>query len=114
MCKGERPIGAANGKETNTMASCYPPPPHSGPSNPHQRWKIRNNRLGSASGARKNFFASVNQGTESYPPPQFLPIPPFCGDWYKGVLPPGLVYIQKSETGNSEMPSKSETNRNDN
>ena len=27
MCKGERPIGAAKGKHTNTMASCHPPPP---------------------------------------------------------------------------------------
>ena len=26
MCKGERPIGAAKGKQTNTMASCHPPP----------------------------------------------------------------------------------------
>ena len=27
MCKGERPIGAAKGKQTNTMASCHTPPP---------------------------------------------------------------------------------------
>ena len=27
MCKGERPIGAAKGKPTKTMASCQPPPP---------------------------------------------------------------------------------------
>ena len=27
MCSGERPIGAAEGKQTNTMASCSPPPP---------------------------------------------------------------------------------------
>ena len=27
MWKGERPIGAAKGKQTNTMASCHPPPP---------------------------------------------------------------------------------------
>ena len=26
-CKGARPIGAAEGKQTNTMASCQPPPP---------------------------------------------------------------------------------------
>ena len=26
MCNGERPIGAARGKQTNTMASCQPPP----------------------------------------------------------------------------------------
>ena len=26
MCKGERPIGAAKGKQTNTMASSPPPP----------------------------------------------------------------------------------------
>ena len=26
MCKGERPIGAAKGKQTNTMASCQDPP----------------------------------------------------------------------------------------
>ena len=26
MCKGERPIGAVKGKQTNTMASCPPPP----------------------------------------------------------------------------------------
>ena len=25
MCSGERPIGAAKGKQTNTMASCHPP-----------------------------------------------------------------------------------------
>ena len=25
MCKGERPIGAAKGKQTDTMASCQPP-----------------------------------------------------------------------------------------
>ena len=30
MCKGERPIGAAKGKQTNTMASCQPPPPPRG------------------------------------------------------------------------------------
>ena len=30
MCKGERPIGAAKGKPTKTMASCQPPPPLSG------------------------------------------------------------------------------------
>ena len=29
MCSGEGPIGAAKGKQTNTMASCQPPtPPH--------------------------------------------------------------------------------------
>ena len=28
MCKGERPIGAAKGKQTNTNASCQPPTPH--------------------------------------------------------------------------------------
>ena len=27
MCKGERPVGAAKGKQTNTMASCQPLPP---------------------------------------------------------------------------------------
>ena len=27
MCKGERPIGAAKGKQTNAMALCPPPPP---------------------------------------------------------------------------------------
>ena len=27
LYKGKRPIGAANGKPTNTMASCQPPPP---------------------------------------------------------------------------------------
>ena len=27
MSSGERPIGAAKGKQTNTMASCQPPPP---------------------------------------------------------------------------------------
>ena len=27
MCKGERPIGAAKGKQSNPMASCPPPPP---------------------------------------------------------------------------------------
>ena len=27
MCKGERTIGAAKGKQTSTMASCPPPPP---------------------------------------------------------------------------------------
>ena len=27
MCSGEMPIGAAKGKQTNTMASCQPPPP---------------------------------------------------------------------------------------
>ena len=27
MCSGERPIGAAKGKQTNTMASCQPPRP---------------------------------------------------------------------------------------
>ena len=27
MCKGGRPIGAAKGKQTNTMALCHPPPP---------------------------------------------------------------------------------------
>ena len=27
MCSGERPTGAAKGKQTNTMASCQPPPP---------------------------------------------------------------------------------------
>ena len=27
MSSGERPIGAAKGKKTNTMASCQPPPP---------------------------------------------------------------------------------------
>ena len=26
MCKGQRPIGAAKGKQTNTMALCQPPP----------------------------------------------------------------------------------------
>ena len=26
MCNGERPIGAAKGKQTNTMASCQTPP----------------------------------------------------------------------------------------
>ena len=26
MCKGERPIGAAKGKQTSTMALCHPPP----------------------------------------------------------------------------------------
>ena len=29
MSSGERPIGAANGKQTNTRASCQPPPPPS-------------------------------------------------------------------------------------
>ena len=28
MCSGERPIGAAKGKQTGTMASCQPPPPN--------------------------------------------------------------------------------------
>ena len=27
MHSGERPIGAANGKKPNSMASCQPPPP---------------------------------------------------------------------------------------
>ena len=27
MYKGERPRGAAKGKQTNIMASCHPPPP---------------------------------------------------------------------------------------
>ena len=27
MCSGERPIGAAKGKQTKTMALCQPPPP---------------------------------------------------------------------------------------
>ena len=27
MCKGARPIGAAKGKQTNTMALCQSPPP---------------------------------------------------------------------------------------
>ena len=27
MCSGERPMGAAKGKYTTTMASCQPPPP---------------------------------------------------------------------------------------
>ena len=27
MCSGERPMGAAKGKQTNTMASCHTPPP---------------------------------------------------------------------------------------
>ena len=27
MCKCERPIGAAKGKPTNTIALCHPPPP---------------------------------------------------------------------------------------
>ena len=27
MRSGERPTGAANGKRSNTMASCQPPPP---------------------------------------------------------------------------------------
>ena len=31
MCRGERPIGAAKGKQTNTMASCQPPPPLKSP-----------------------------------------------------------------------------------
>ena len=32
MSSGERPIGAAKGKQTNTMASCQaPPPPTSSP-----------------------------------------------------------------------------------
>ena len=26
MCTGERPMGAAKGKQTNTMALCQPPP----------------------------------------------------------------------------------------
>ena len=28
MCKGKRPMGAAKGKQTNTMASCQTPPSH--------------------------------------------------------------------------------------
>ena len=31
MCSGERPIGAAKGKPTNTMASCQPLPPPARP-----------------------------------------------------------------------------------
>ena len=31
MCKGERPIGAAKGKQTNTMASCQTPPQSAAP-----------------------------------------------------------------------------------
>ena len=31
MSSGERPIGAATGKQTNTMASCQPPVPHMPP-----------------------------------------------------------------------------------
>ena len=27
MCKGERPIGTAKGKQPNTEALCHPPPP---------------------------------------------------------------------------------------
>ena len=27
MCKGERPIGAAKGKQSDTEALCQPPPP---------------------------------------------------------------------------------------
>ena len=30
VCKGKRPIGAAKGQQTNTMASCQPPPPPEG------------------------------------------------------------------------------------
>ena len=30
MCKGERPMGATKGKQTNTMASCQPPLPPNG------------------------------------------------------------------------------------
>ena len=40
MCKGKRPIGAAKGKQTNTIASCQPPPPPcpmNGLSNEHFR-----------------------------------------------------------------------------
>ena len=40
MSSGERPIGAAKGKQTNSMAPCHPPPPQ--PSVDHcpltQRW----------------------------------------------------------------------------
>ena len=31
MCSGERPIGAAKGKQTNARASCQPPPPTPNP-----------------------------------------------------------------------------------
>ena len=30
MCRGERPIGAANGKQSDTEALCQPPPPWGG------------------------------------------------------------------------------------
>ena len=36
MCSGERPIGAAKGKQTNTMASCQAPPPL----RPFQCWRL--------------------------------------------------------------------------
>ena len=32
MCNGERPIGAAKGKQSDTTALCQPPPPN--PSTP--------------------------------------------------------------------------------
>ena len=38
MCKGERPIGAARGKQTNTMASCQPDLPLASASSDMIRW----------------------------------------------------------------------------
>ena len=57
MSSGERPMGAANGKQPNTEALCQPPPPFSGlphalPGPPLMVVRMRNTAVGGEGGGR--------------------------------------------------------------
>ena len=70
MSSGERPIGAANGKQLDTEVLCQPPPLPSGPPNPYYLAPVRTGNLGT-NGARK-YFLSPEDLQHLIPPPTCL------------------------------------------
>ena len=67
MRKGERPIGAAKGTQTNSMALCQPPPP---PDQSDHCGKKRNLQLGKSDWA---IFGAETFGSQT-PPPLLPPL----------------------------------------
>ena len=71
MCKGERPVGAAKGKQTNTTASCQNPPTYTPPS-----WSERPRCVGcqATSSARpRNRLCAVPPVSRVWPAALVLP-----------------------------------------
>ena len=92
MSSGERPIGAAKGKQSDTEALCQPPPP---PDRPPRMWCP-------CAGAHAAWLCPA--GSPPFSPPDSRSPSPKGSPWFKGSSPPKAQRGSRGSRGSFGSP----------